>query len=191
MLTPALSCPLNLLCVQLLSIPLLSVHHPQTHTNTCRCLRPIILLLDSTPCPALTGLVDAATGTEKVPGGAALAATAGDDESDDEVVERVEKRQLLLAQTLVGELVLATKEVRGEAGGGRVWQKSVGLSLSNNSAHMCPEGVACISCINSPLVGVVAIGVVASAAHLRECALSYHAHTPLNTHVLVSLPPLL
>lgn len=75
----------------------------------CRCLRPIILLLDTTPCPALSGLVDASTGTEKVPGGAALA--AADDESDAEL--KSEQRRLILAQTLVGEVVLATKEVGG------------------------------------------------------------------------------
>jgi hypothetical protein len=73
----------------------------------CRCLRPIILLLDTTPCPALSGLVDASTGAEKVPGGSALA--AADDESDAEL--KSEQRRLILAQTLVGELVLATKEV--------------------------------------------------------------------------------
>lgn len=77
----------------------------------CRCLRPIILLLDNTPCPALSGLVDASTGAEKVPGGAALAAAADEDEEEEEGGSKAEERRLLLAQTLVGELVLATKEV--------------------------------------------------------------------------------
>jgi hypothetical protein len=76
-----------------------------------RCLQPLILLLDTTPCPALPGLVDAATGAELVPGGAALAAAA------DTVAGRTEQlaaeqRRVALAQLLVGELVLATKEVR-------------------------------------------------------------------------------
>lgn len=76
-----------------------------------RCLRPIILLLDSTPCPPLPGLVYAATGAEKVPGGAALAAV--DDDSDDESTSKAEGRWRTVAQTLVGEVVLATKEVGG------------------------------------------------------------------------------
>lgn len=66
-----------------------------------RCLRPLILLLDTTPCPALPGLVDASTGAELIAGGAALANTSGN----------ADQRQVMLAQLLVGELVLATKEV--------------------------------------------------------------------------------
>ncbi|KAF8071289.1 uhpC [Scenedesmus sp. PABB004] len=68
-----------------------------------RCLRPLILLLDSTPCPPLPGLVDAASGAEAVPGGAALARGGGDGADAD-------ARRGALAQLLVGELVLATKE---------------------------------------------------------------------------------
>lgn len=82
----------------------------------------MILLLDTTPCPALTGLVDAATGAEKVPGGAALASVADGDDDDndgsDDDDSKAEERRLLLAQTLVGELVLATKEVRRGSEGG-------------------------------------------------------------------------
>lgn len=66
-----------------------------------RCLRPLILLLDTTPCPALPGLVDASNGAELIAGGAELAKADG----------RTEQRQSMVAQLLVGELVLATKEV--------------------------------------------------------------------------------
>lgn len=81
--------------------------------SCCRSLRPIILLLDTTPCPALPNLVDAATGKEKVPGGAALAAADKDSDDDDDAAGdgRGEERRMMLAQTLVGEVVLATKEV--------------------------------------------------------------------------------
>jgi hypothetical protein len=71
-------------------------------------------LLDTTPCPPLPNLVDAATGKEKVPGGSALA--AADDDSDEEDAAgsgRGEERRMMLAQILVGEVVLATKEVGG------------------------------------------------------------------------------
>jgi hypothetical protein len=77
----------------------------------CRCLQPLILLLDTTPCPALPGLVDASTGKELVPGGAALAAAAGSVPGRSEA-QAAEQRRVALAQLLVGELVLATKEVR-------------------------------------------------------------------------------
>lgn len=66
-----------------------------------RCLRPLILLSDTTLCPPLPGLIDAASGVELIPRGAELAKADGN----------AEKRQVLLAQLLVGELVLATKEV--------------------------------------------------------------------------------
>ncbi|WIA32410.1 hypothetical protein OEZ86_003236 [Tetradesmus obliquus] len=75
-----------------------------------RCLQPLILLLDTTPCPALPGLVDAATGAELVPGGAALAAAAAAVPGRSER-QAAEQRRVALAQLLVGELVLATKEV--------------------------------------------------------------------------------
>lgn len=73
--------------------------------------------MDHTPCPALPGLVDASTGLEKVPGGAALAATAAGDDVNGGHQEgpgssSADERRLLVAQALVGELVLATKEVR-------------------------------------------------------------------------------
>jgi hypothetical protein len=102
-----------------------SHHHPTACSSRhplvvsaaycCRCLRPIILLLDTTPCPPLPGLVDTATGKEKVPGGAALAAADEDSDADDEAAGggKGEERRMLLAQTLVGEVVLSTKEVRG------------------------------------------------------------------------------
>lgn len=79
----------------------------------------MILLLDSTPCPPLSGLVDTSTGAEKVPGGAALAAADDEDAVDGDKEgggSKAEERRLILAQTLVGELVLATKEVRGMRG---------------------------------------------------------------------------
>jgi hypothetical protein len=78
--------------------------------NHCRCLQPLILLLDTMPCPALPGLVDAATGAELVPGGAALAAAA-DTVAGRSEQQAAEQRRVALAQLLVGELVLATKEV--------------------------------------------------------------------------------
>lgn len=102
------------------------VAHAQNADSVCplslaggccrRCLRPIILLLDSTPCPPLSGLADASTGAEKVPGGGALAAADDEDAVDGDEEgggSKAEERRLILAQTLVGELVLATKEVRG------------------------------------------------------------------------------
>ena len=89
----------------------------------CRCLQPLILLLDSTPCPALPGLVDPSTGAEIVPGGAALAAAAAagpvaaaaaaaGTKLTRQQQQPEQQRRLLVAQLLVGEVVLATKEVR-------------------------------------------------------------------------------
>jgi hypothetical protein len=62
----------------------------------------------------LPGLVDAATGQEKVPGGAALAAADDDSDEEEDGVSKAEGRWRTVAQTLVGEVVLATKEVRQE-----------------------------------------------------------------------------
>jgi hypothetical protein len=110
-------------------------------------LRPIILLLDSTPCPALTGLVDA-SGAEKVPNGAALAAADSDEDEEAAAAEaaggggsKAEERQLLLAQTLVGELVLATKEV---------CRKLVSLSAAGcMSVQSCGTHGVASCCVNS------------------------------------------
>jgi hypothetical protein len=55
--------------------------------------------------------VDTATGAELVPGGAALAASSAAVPGRSEA-QAADQLRVVLAQLLVGELVLATKEVR-------------------------------------------------------------------------------
>lgn len=113
----------------------------------CRCLRPIILLLDSTPCPVLSGLVDASTGAEKAPGGAALAAADDGSDDDQDGSSRAEERRLLLAQTLVGELVLATKEVSWQEPSSLACVLLVWVVLQTDSG-VSVEARSCFSCVN-------------------------------------------
>lgn len=126
-----------------------------------RCLRPIILLLDSTPCPPLSGLVDASTGEEKVPGGAALAAADDEDAGDGDQEgggSKAEERQLILSQALVGEVVLATKEVREG-----MWDK---MCLQ----HLQQQKVPCMACMwDSQLACRAGRGLSSMKERLDSC----------------------